>query len=218
MGRWQTEEREQTWRRLLKGTNYQRFRPIKLGHCKVILYFRACECLTRTNSTSSVFLKIKPRIIQFRGRTLNMLICTCMLQTLSVGRSLCLWTCILHRLKTAFTIGLVGKRNEPAITDGVTGKIFAIVGDSRVTDSKDLLKEVHAVKVGQWQTLEVDLSRFKGKTVTLLFTADGGKDNQDDFSVFQYPEIDVKLRRRTAEENRALASQLEGTPVPWRAQ
>ncbi|MBA3994411.1 MAG: hypothetical protein C0469_12855 [Cyanobacteria bacterium DS2.3.42] len=120
------------------------------------------------------------------------------------------------RLKTALTIGSPGKRVMPAITDGVTGKIFVVVGDPLLTSSKQLLLSVHASKAGQWLPLECDLSQFKGKTVTLVFTCDGGKDKQDDFSVFQYPSIDVKLRRRSAAENQALACQLDAKPEPWR--
>lgn len=119
------------------------------------------------------------------------------------------------RLKTALTIGSPGKRITSAITDGVTGNIFAVVGDAHQTGSKELLQSVNAAKVGQWLPIEIDLSRYRGKTVTLIFACDGGKDKQDDFSVFQYPSIDVKLRRRSAEENRALTSELEGKPQPW---
>ncbi len=119
------------------------------------------------------------------------------------------------RFKTAFTIGSPSKRVKPAITDGVTGKIFAVVGDPLSTSSKELLQEVHASKAGQWLPIEIDLASFKGKTVTLVLTSDGGKDKQDDLSVFQYPSIDVKLRRRSAEENRALAARLDAQPEPW---
>lgn len=120
------------------------------------------------------------------------------------------------RFKTAFTIGSPAKRVKPAITDGVTGKIFAIAGDPFLSSSKELLQEVHASKAGQWLPIEVDLARFKGKTVTLVLTSSGGKDKQDDYSVFQYPSIDVKLRRRSAEENRAFAARLDAHPEPWR--
>lgn len=120
------------------------------------------------------------------------------------------------RFKTALTIGSPAKRVKPAITDGVTGKIFVIVGDPISTGSKELLQEVHASKAGPWLPIEIDLTPFKGKTVSLVFTSDGGKDKQDDYSVFQYPSIDVKLRRRSAKENRALAARLDAQPESWR--
>ncbi len=119
------------------------------------------------------------------------------------------------RLKTAFAIASPDKKHKPAITDGVTGKIFAVVGDPLLTDRKELLQEVHASKAGLWRPIEIDLSRFKGKTVSLIFTADGGIDKQDDYSVFQYPCIDVKLRRRSAEENRSAALLADAKPSPW---
>lgn len=113
------------------------------------------------------------------------------------------------RFKTAFAVGLPSKGAKPAIVDGVTGKIFAVTGDPYSPTSREQLGTAHAVKPGQWLPIVADLKQYKGKTVSLVFTADGGKDANDDCAVFQYPQVDVKLRRRTAEENRALSSKLD---------
>jgi hypothetical protein len=105
------------------------------------------------------------------------------------------------RLQTAFTIGFAGKKNRTAITDGARGQVFASINDGK----KQLLQETQIPKPGQWLPIDVDLSKLAGKTVTLILTSDGGKDKLDDFSIFQYPHIDVKLRRRSQEENKAIA-------------
>ena len=105
------------------------------------------------------------------------------------------------RLLTAYTIGMAGKRLKTAISDGATGQVFAFVKDGR----KQLLRETQASKRGQWLPIEVDLSKFAGETVTLVFTSDGKINESDDYSLFQYPHIDVKLRRRGHDENTAMA-------------
>lgn len=119
--------------------------------------------------------------------------------------------------KSALTIGSPNKRLKPVITDGVSGQIFAFVENAPGSaPNKELLQEVHATKAGQWLPIEIDLLRFKGKTVTLVFTANGGKGADDDISVFRYPTIDVKLPKRSKEENKAVAERLSSESVLWR--
>ncbi len=111
------------------------------------------------------------------------------------------------RLKTAFTIGSAGKRQKTAITDGAVGQVFAYVSESSPDNQtkKVLLQETQVLKSGQWLPVDIDLAKFAGKSVTLIFTSNGKNDKSDDFSLFQYPHIDVKLRRRSHEENKATA-------------
>ena len=119
--------------------------------------------------------------------------------------------------KSAFVIASPGKRVKAAISDGVIGQIFAFTdGAPGTAPSKELLHEFRATKAEQWLPIELDLLRFRGKTVTLVFTSDGGKDAGDDFSVFKYPTIDVKLRRRSGDENKALAERLRANKILWR--
>lgn len=113
------------------------------------------------------------------------------------------------KLKTALTIAAPDKRTKLRISDGVKGQIFAITGDpfdAASAQTKVLLKEIQATKQSAWLPLELDLSKYIDKTVTLIFTADGGGDKKDDFAVFQDPHLDVKLKRRSEEENLKLAN------------
>lgn len=121
------------------------------------------------------------------------------------------------RFKTALKIGSQTKRVKPVITDGVTGKVYAIIespegGASR----KELLQEVHIEKADEWTPVDLDLSRFKGKKVTLVLTTNGGNDHADDIAVFKYPTIEVKLHKRTSEENYLFSARMQGDKVLWR--
>jgi hypothetical protein len=106
---------------------------------------------------------------------------------------------------------------KPVITDGVTGKVYAIAENADgVISSNELLQEVHVAKAGEWAPVDLDLSRFKGKKVTLVLTTNGGKDHADDVAVFKFPTIDVKLHKRTTEENAVFSARMQSDKVLWR--
>lgn len=98
------------------------------------------------------------------------------------------------KLESAFTIGAPARGKHADITDGAVAKVYAVLRDEK-SKEKHLLKEVAASKEGQWQPFELDLSAYRGKPLALIFTADGGKNKSDDYAVFKYPHIDVKLPR-----------------------
>lgn len=108
-------------------------------------------------------------------------------------------------LKSAFTIGAPGKHIHADITDGATAKVFAVLRDER-PETMQLLKELTVSREGQWQPFSIDLAAYKGKTVTLIFTSDGGKNGSDDFSIFKYPHIVVKQHRAQSTETEAAAA------------
>lgn len=124
---------------------------------------------------------------------------------------------ITAKLKSAYSIGYPNKNAKQPITDGVTGKVIAVVeNNSDPSAAGTVLFEKNAMKAGEWHGIDVDLSRYKGKTITLLFTSNGNKFGADDLSVFKYPSIDVKLRRRSDAENQAMALRLQEDKVLWR--
>jgi len=124
---------------------------------------------------------------------------------------------IAARLKSAYAIGYPNKNAKPVITDGAIGKVLAVFqNDSDLSPGKKVLFEKSVSKAGEWHNIDVDLSTYRGKTITLLFTSNGNENGGDDFSVFQHPSVDVKLRRRSNSENDAMAKRLLEDKVLWR--
>ncbi|PZM78078.1 MAG: hypothetical protein DKT66_27800 [Candidatus Melainabacteria bacterium] len=121
------------------------------------------------------------------------------------------------RFRTALKIGSPSKRVKPVITDGVTGKVYAITESAEGgTSHKELLQEVHIEKADQWAPVDLDLARFRGKKVTLVLTTNGGKDHADDIAIFRYPTLEVKLHKRTPEENALFSARMQSDKILWR--
>jgi len=122
------------------------------------------------------------------------------------------------RLKSAFTIGAPAKRRHTDIVDGATARVYAVTNDQTSEQgnsvNKKLLAAIVATKEGQWQPIQVDLSDYKGKRLTLILTSDGGKNSSDDLSIFQFPRIDVKLNRESKSTSLAAAENRSTTWLP----
>ncbi len=124
---------------------------------------------------------------------------------------------ISARLNSAFSIGRPNKNTKPNITDGVTARILALTErDSAALAGKDVLYEAQVTDSETWHPISVDLSRYRGKTITLIFTSNGGKDGADDFSLFKFPSIDLSLRKRNDAENKELAARIAEDKILWR--
>lgn len=114
------------------------------------------------------------------------------------------------KLHSAFTIGRAGRKSVGTITDGATGQIYLVENGK----SKILLAKSLCSKPLQWLALDADLTKWRGQTVNLLFTSDGGSDRSDDLCLFQYPVVEVKLERRRGHFPQPVLDQKGSIQVP----